>query len=138
MANGFSTYLSQKLIDVTLRGQAYTPPTNLFLALFTADPTDGNVTANEVSALAWTTYARQATGAWAAAGGAGGNMTSNSNPVQFPAVAGNAVTVSHWGIYDASTGGNLLYSGAITGGSKTLNVGDVLTVSAGDLEITLD
>lgn len=138
MANGFSTYLSQKLIDVTLRGQAYTPPANLYLALFVADPTDDNVTANEVSTLTWTSYARKATGAWAAAGGPNGNMTSNSNAIQFDAVAGNAVTVSHWGIYDALTGGNLLYSGSVTGGSIVLNVGDVLVASAGDLEITLD
>lgn len=133
--SGFSTYLAQKLIDVILRGIAFSAPANLYLALFTADPTDNNVTANEVSTLTWTTYARQVTGAWSAAGGVDLNESSNNNSIQFPAVAGNAVTISHWGIYDASTGGNLLYSDAIFGGAQTLNVASVLVISAGDLVI---
>ena len=129
MANGFSTYLSLQLIDTTL----VTPYASRFLALFVGDPTDANLTANEVPTATWTNYVRQATGSWAAT-----NPTSNNNTIQFPAVAGSAVVVSHWGIYDAASNGNLLYSGAISGGSKTLNVGDVLTVSPGDLQITLD
>lgn len=133
--SGFSTYLAQKLVDVILRGIAFSAPANLYLALFTADPTDNNVTANEVSVLSWTTYLRQLTGAWSAAGGTELNESSNNNPIQYPAVAGNAVTISHWGIYDASTGGNLLYSDAIDGGSQTLNLGAVLVISAGDLVI---
>lgn len=133
MANGFSTYLSQGIINSTLRGQAFTVPSTLYLALFTADPTDDNVTANEVGG-AW--YSRQATGSWAAPVGSG-NSTSNSNAIQFPAVTGSAVTISHWGIYDASTSGNLLYSGAMTT-SKTFNVGDVAIVGSGSLVITVD
>ena len=133
MANGFSTYLSQNLINHTLRGQASTAPANHYLALFSSDPTDDNVTVNEVAG-AW--YARQTTGAWAAAVGSG-NSTSNSNQIQFSAVTGSSITVSHWAIYDASTSGNLLYTGAFTT-PKTFNVGDVAIVGAGQLAITID
>lgn len=133
MASGFSTFLSQNIINSTLRGEAFTAPSTLYLALFTSDPTDNNITVNEVSG-AW--YARQVTGAWAAPVGTG-NTTSNSNQIQFPAVTGSTVTISHWGIYDASSSGNLLYSGAFTS-PKTFNVGDVAVVAAGQLQITVD
>lgn len=130
---GFSTYLSQNIINSTLRGVAFAVPANLYLALFTSDPTDNNVTVNEVSG-AW--YARQSAGAWAAPVGSG-NATSNSNQIQFAAVTGSQVTVSNWAIYDAATSGNLLYSGALTT-PKTLNVGDILVVGAAQLVVTVD
>lgn len=127
--SGFSTYLAQKMVDVTLRAQTWTPPATLYLALFTADPTDDNVTANEVAG-AW--YTRQATGSWSAA-----NPTTNNNQIQFSAVSGGGVTISHWGIYDAVSGGNLLYSDGLTGGPRSLNVGDIFTVAATQLSVTL-
>lgn len=131
--SGFSTYLSQNVINSTLRGVSFSVPANLYLAVFTSDPTDDNVTINEVAG-AW--YSRQATGAWAAPVGSG-NSTSNNSQIQYSAVTGSPVTVSHWGIYDASTSGNLLYTGALSV-PKTLNVGDVLVVAAGQLVITVD
>lgn len=128
--SGFSTYLAQKLIDHTLRGAAYTAPANLYLALFTADPTDDNVTANEVTG-AW--YGRKSITSWTAPVGTG-TVTSNSNALTFNAVSGSAVTVTHWGLYDALTSGNLMFSGAWDV-SKVLNVDDVFTVNAGDLDL---
>ena len=130
--SAFSTYLSQNIINSTLRGSSFTVPSTLYFALFTADPTDNNVTVNE-AAGAW--YTRQVTGAWSAPVGSG-NVTSNNNQIQFSAVTGSAITVSHWGIYDADTSGNLLYRGALTT-PKVLNVGDVLVVGAGQLQITV-
>ena len=127
---GFSTYLAQKLIDHTLRGAAYTAPANLYLALFTADPTDDNVTANEVSG-AW--YGRKSITSWTAPVGTG-TVTSNSNQLTFNAVTGSAVTVTHWGLYDALSSGNLMFSGAWDV-SKILNVADVFTVNAQDLDL---
>lgn len=131
--SAFSTYLSQQIINGTLRGQALTVPATLYLAQFTASPTDNNATTNEVAG-AW--YARQLATSWAAPVGAG-NVTSNSNQIQYNAVTGAAVVVSHWGLYDAATGGNLLYHGAHTT-PKTLNVGDVIVVGVGQLQITVD
>lgn len=131
-ALGFSTYLSQMTVNATLRGQAFTVPANLYLALFSSDPTGDNITVNEVAG-AW--YARQVTGSWTAPVGSG-NTTSNSNQIQFPAVTGSAVTVSHVAIYDAATNGNLLYHGALTT-SKTFNVGDVAVFGANQLVITM-
>jgi hypothetical protein len=130
--SGFSTYLAQNIINSTLRGQAFTVPSTLYLALFTSDPTDNNVTTNEVAG-AW--YARKATGAWSAPVGTG-NSSSNSNQVLWDAVTGSAVTVSYWAIYDALTGGNMLYSDTI-GTAKTFNVSDVPFIAAGTLVIQM-
>ena len=137
--SGFSTYLAQRLISATLGsaggsgGSAFTPPTALYLALFTSDPTDDNVTTNEVAG-AW--YARKATGSWSVPVGAGANSSSNSNQILFSAVTDAAVTVSHWGIYDALTSGNLLYSDTV-GTAKTFNIGDVPVVAASALSVQL-
>lgn len=129
---GFSNHLAQALVNATLRATAYSSPAvaNLYLALFTADPTDANVTANEVSA-AW--YTRITTGTWAAPSG---GVSSNLSTITFPAVTSASVTVTHIGIYDASTGGNLLYSQAMSA-SKTLAVNDVLVFAIGDIDIDL-
>ena len=135
MANGFSTYMSQAIINNSLVTPTFPLTKTMYLSLHTSDPTDDNDTATEVGG-AW--YARQATGAWASAVGTG-NSTSNSAQIQFPAVTGSAVTVTHWAIYDAlaATTGNMLYSGALSS-SKLLNVADVLTVAIGALVITVD
>lgn len=131
--SGFSTYLSQMIINATLRGQAFTVPATLYEALFTSDPTDDNVTTNEVAG-AW--YGRRPTGSWSAPVGTG-NSSANSNQIQFNAVTGAEVTVSHWGIYDAATSGNLLYSDTI-GTPKTFGIGDVPVIAASAQVITVD
>ena len=46
-------------------------------------------------------------------------------------------TVTHFGIFDASTNGNLLYWGALTA-SKTVAVGDSVSFGAGALVVTED
>jgi len=133
--SGFSTYLAQNLVNYILRGQAFTPPAGTYLALFIADPTDNNITANELNANGtshpW--YGRRQVTAWAAPTGSG-TSTSNSNQLTFPAVTGSAVTVSHWGLYDALTSGNLLASGSLPS-PVVLNVNDVFVVNADDLDL---
>lgn len=126
---GYSTYQAQK----TITDELVTPYANRYLALFVADPTDNNITANEINA-AW--YARAATGSWAAPTGQS-NATQNNNQITFNAVTNNSVQVTHWGIYDAPTGGNLRFSGAFTA-PKTFAVADVPFVAANELVLTFD
>lgn len=133
---GISTYLAQKVLGASLQNTAYTPPAATYMALFVADPTNDNITANEVAA-AW--YARKSIGSFSAVTGTG-RTTSNQNAVTYSAVTSNAVTCSHWGIYDALTSGNLLYSGTLkdSGGNsvtRTFNVGDVPEFAAADIDI---
>ncbi len=118
-----SNYLENKLVDHCLRGVSFTAPTAIHVALFTADPTDAN-SGTEVSGGS---YARAAlapsTTNWASTGGATtttnpsnstGGATSNNVAITFPTPSGSWGTVTHFGIYDASTSGNLLFHGQLT------------------------
>jgi hypothetical protein len=128
----FSNYLENKILDHTLRGAggAYTAPTTVYVALFTAAPTDAN-SGTEVSAG---NYARQSiTFGSAASSGA----ISNTLAVTFPTATVSYGTVTHIGLYDALTTGNLMYHGAVTV-SKTITVGDTFSIAVGNLTITLD
>lgn len=134
---GLSDYTEQSIINAFLRGTNVTAPTvaSLRLALFTADPTDaGNL--NEVGAGTW--YARQLTGTFTAPAPSGStHQASNVASITFPAVTVSAVTVTHIGIFDAATAGNMLFSAAMTS-SKTLQVGDVLSFAPGTVVASVD
>lgn len=135
MAGSASDYLEAGIINSVLRGQNFPVPAKTYVALFTADPTDANITANEVVG-AW--YARQD----AAQGGTidsgwtspANGVSTNAKVITFPAVTGSQVTVSHFGIYDAISGGNLMFHGNLAT-PKTLLVDDVLSFSIGALQI---
>ena len=66
---------------------------------------------------------------------ASNGTADNSGAVDFPAATGSWGTVSHFGLFDASTSGNLLIHGALTA-SKTVATGDILRIAAGDMDIT--
>lgn len=131
---GFSTHLANAIINYTLRGQAMPAISGRYFALFTSDPTDAFTAGTEVSA-AW--YARVATGAWAAPTT---GVTYNAARAEFAPVTGAAITITHVGIVDASTGGNLLYSEALST-PKTLQINDVFVIDSatlsGDFTLTL-
>ena len=127
MAN-FSNYLENALINATLRSTSYTSPTTCYLALYTADPTDAD-TGTEVSGGS---YARTAVTFGAPSNGV---ATSNAD-VTFPTCTSSWGTVTHVGVRDALTSGNLLYHAALTT-SKTVSSGDVFKVTSGNLSVTL-
>jgi hypothetical protein len=64
----------------------------------------------------------QAAASTTASSGSSGT-TSNNAAITFPAPTANWGVVSHFGVYDATSGGNLLFWGALTV-SKTINNGD--------------
>ena len=124
----FSDYLETKVLDHVFGGTAYTAPTTLYVALFTAAPSDSGG-GTEVSGGA---YARQTI-----AFTTSGDTTSNNAAVEFPTATANYGTVTHVGIYDASSAGNLMAWAALTS-SKTIETGDVFRIPSGDLDITLN
>ena len=130
--SAMSDYLENKLVDHIFRGVSFTAPAALHVALFTAAPSDSGG-GTEVSGGS---YARAAlspsTTNWASTGGAttttnpsagAGGATSNNVAITFPAPTANWGVCTHFGVFDASTGGNLLIHGALTA-SKTINNGD--------------
>jgi len=126
----FSNYLETKILDHVFGGTAYTAPTTKYLALFTAAPGEAGG-GTEVS-TSGTAYVRQTV-----AFTTSGDTTSNTAAVEFPTATANYGTVTHVGVFDASTGGNLMAYAALTS-SKTIETGDVFRVPAGDLDITLN
>ena len=124
----FSDYLETKVLDHVFGGTAYTAPATLYVALFTAAPSDSGG-GTEVSGGA---YARQTI-----AFTTSGDTTSNTAAVEFPTATANYGLVTHVGIYDASTAGNLMAWAALTS-PKNIETGDVFRIPAGDLDITLN
>lgn len=127
-----SDYLELKLLDHSLGTTAFTAPSNVYVGLHTGSPLDDNTGANEVS-TSGTGYVRKAASfASASAGSASTDAT-----ITFDAATANWGTISHIGIYDASSSGNLLYHGAVTT-SKTIETGDTFQISSGNLTVSLD
>lgn len=119
-----STYLRDKIIKHVLGEASYTMPTNVYLALYTNNPTIAD-TGTEVTGGS---YARQQL---SFANASGGVKVSNTSET-FTSMP--ATTVTHWGIRDASSGGNLLYFGAFDLPIQ-LNATDNLPIASGDIAI---
>lgn len=119
-----STYLRQAIIKHVLAEASYTAPTNIYLALYTTNPTIADTGTEVVGG----SYARQLLSFANASAGAKVSNTSET----FTSMP--ATTVTHWGLRDASSGGNLLYFGAFDLPIE-LNATDNLTINSGDIVI---
>ena len=127
MSDAKSNYLENKILDYVLRDTADWAPSAVYLSLHTSSP--GETDGNEISGNG---YSRQAITFAAASGG-----SSASNSVEeFTASGGSFGTITHFGIHDQSTDGNLLYYGALTGGGKTIADGDTLRFASGAITIS--
>lgn len=124
-----SNYLENKLLDHVLRNTSYTSPTTVYVGLYTSNPDEGN-TGTEVSGGS---YARQALSVTTASGG----IVTSSADVSFPQATGSWGTISHIGLLDAVTSGNLLMYTQLTT-SKVIESGDVLKIASGSLTASLD
>lgn len=123
-----SNYLENALINATLRNTSYTSVATIYVALYTSDPTDADV-GTEVSGGS---YARTAVTFAAPSNG----VSLNSGDVTFPTCTAGWGAVTHIGLRDASTAGNLLYHTPLDA-SKTIDTGDVFKISSGNLSVTL-
>tara|TARA_R110000868_G_scaffold266060_1_gene524957 strand:- start:722 stop:1192 length:471 start_codon:yes stop_codon:yes gene_type:complete len=151
-----SDFLENKIIDWLFRGQAIgvtgasaaagTGPTSVYVGLLTAAPSDtGGGTEVTGGSYARVTVASslanwagtQAAASTVASSGTTGT-TSNNGSITFPAPTANWGLITHFGIYDAVTTGNLLFYGALTT-SKTVNSGDSAPLfSAAALSVQID
>lgn len=129
---GKTDYLENALLNHVLRNVSYTSPATVYVGLFTAAPTDAGG-GTEVSGNG---YARKAVtfGAPSTPG-----TVSNSAEVTFDtATPSGWGTITHFGIFDALSGGNLLRWNALSGGSKTIAAGDAPRFPIGALTCTED
>lgn len=127
-----SNYLATALLNMVFRNTAYTRPTTLHVALYTSNPTAAD-TGQEVSGGA---YARQAVTFTAPATENGVRTIKNSADITFPTATADWGAVTHIGIRDAATGGNLLYFDNLDN-ARTILSGDVFKILTGNLALTL-
>ncbi len=138
-------YAENKLIDALLRAQAIGTPATWYIALFTAAPTD-STGGTEVSGGSYARVAvtaslanfagTQSAGSTTASTGTSGT-TSNNAAITFPTASGSWGTVTHWGIADASTAGNLWIYAAVTT-PPTITSGMTPSFAAGALTVQVD
>jgi hypothetical protein len=124
-----TNYLEAKLLDHVFRSVTYTPPSVVYLALFTALPDDSGG-GTEVTGGS---YARQ--GVTFAAAVSPDGRVSNSASVLFSNMP--ACTVVGGGYVDAISGGNLLMYGPLAM-PRVVVAGDNITVAIGDLNVYFD
>lgn len=142
--SALSDYLENKLVDQLFRGQAYTFPSTLYVGLLTSAPSDagggtevsGNGYSRASIASSLSNWAgTQGAGTTTASSGTGG-QTSNNATIAFATPSATWGTVTHFGVYDAASGGNLLFWGSL-GISKTINQSDTVQFPAASLTFTL-
>jgi len=128
MAGSISDWLELELLDHVLKTGAYAVPTNIYVALSTADPLD---TGGSIAEPVGGSYARVVMDSWDAAAS---RATENTNQITFPQATGDWGTITHWAIFDAITGGNFLAHGDFAA-SKTCPIGTNLYIAAGDIDV---
>jgi len=128
---GFSNYTQNAILNWLKGTDMPEAPAALYVALFNGDPTDTGSGGDEV-----TTDIRTAGRLAATFGSITGNTSiANSAEVDFGAAAGGE-TVSHFAIFDAASGGNMLGSNALAS-SQTVVAGNLVKFAIGALTITV-
>jgi hypothetical protein len=128
MASEMSTYLQDKVVNLSLRNTAYTAPTTVYVGLFTTSLTAGG-SGTEVSGGS---YARVSATFTASSSGA----TASNADITFPTATASWGTVTTIGVYDALTTGNLLYFTPLDV-NKTIDSGDIFKITSGNLTVSL-
>ncbi len=144
VTGGMSDYLSNALIDLIWRAQAYSWPANLYAAYTTTTPT--NATPGLEPGVGG--YARQAIASslsgWTptqgglvtdASSGTGGRI-GNQAAVVFPEPTANQGVATHGELWDAAAGGNMMFWRALAGAKSIVAGGPPPTFASDSIGIT--
>ena len=139
-ANAATNYLERRILDFIFKNNALSfssPGDSIYVGLATAvsaaetgSVTEANFTnyaRQQVAAASWTTIGADSTDTQTA---------KNASNIEFPASGGTNNTITHVIIADASSGGNILFVGALDA-SKTIQSGDIFRINANNLTIEL-
>lgn len=137
MPGSKSDYLEAALLNHVLGGTVFTPPATIYLALYTATPSDAGggteVTGGSYARVAITNNSTN----WPAATGTSPTTKTSGAAFTFPAATADWGTIVAFGLFDAASAGNLLYWGPLNTNKSVLN-GDTADFAAGALLITED
>lgn len=120
-------YTQNLVLNFLLRGVG-SAPAAWYVGLFTADPLE-----DPDAEVAIAGYARVSVSFVAALGGA----LRNSGAISFAAATDDWGTITHYGIFDASTNGNLLIAEPFTD-PEAVDEDVAVEILAGELEIKLE
>ena len=135
---GLTNYLEDKIVNHVFGSTTYTKPTNWYVGLLTATPSD-SASGTEVSGGS---YARQVCAFTIT--GSGIAEAKNTSSITFPTATADWGIVGWVGIYDADASGNLVAyqnlqkSDFSTTTTKTINDGDIFKFNASTIKIQLD
>lgn len=143
MATGssISSYLEAQILNWVKGTSIVAAPATLYVALYTANPTDADASGTEVSGNAYARVGVTSASGWSAItdnGAGNGAVISNAGVVTFPTpTPAGWGTVTGFAIYDSLTNGHELFWAALTA-SKVINAGDAVTFQIGALTVTVD
>lgn len=145
LTGGCSNFFSNKLIDFIFRAAAYTMPSNLYFGLFTASPTNagggvevslGSYVRQSIPASFAGLSGTQGAGTTAASSGTEG-LISNNGVIAFPAPTANWGTIVAEAVFDASSGGNMLFWNPLNVSRTVLSGSSPQTHAAGTWDLTI-
>jgi hypothetical protein len=119
-----SNYAELKILEHTTGKTAWTMPTTVYVALHTGDPGEA-----ATSSAASNTTRKAVSWATAASG-----AIASSATLEWTSVSATE-TYSHWSLWDASTAGNALWSGALSASASVVS-GDTFQITS--LTLSLD
>lgn len=137
----YSNYLEEKLLKHAFMGVSYGSNSTTYVGLLTAVSNDGGAY-TEVSGNNYARMPLYGSGASQnlefTAVVSGPSYVSNTSDITFPTATGSWGTVTHAGVFDASTGGNLLAYAELTdpadfttSNPKLITSGDVFRFQGG-------
>jgi len=126
-----TNYLENAFLNHVLRNVAYTPPSAIYVGLFTVAPGEAGG-GTEISTTS-TGYGRQSATFGAAADGS----TSNTNVMTFGPALQSWGSVAAFALFDAVTNGNMLYYGTVSS-PKTIDTDDKLEIPIGGITVSED
>ena len=130
----FSDYMELAILN-WMRGSSFpAAPATVYVGLFNGDPTDAGTGGAEVTTTI-RPAGRVGVTFTSPTDSGGAKQMSNSAPVDFGTAAAGA-TVTHFALFDAVSGGNMLPHGALTV-SKDVSVSDPVAFDTGNLVIAV-
>lgn len=137
MAGNFSDYAEAKILNQVFGATAWSAPATLYFALFTANPSDsGGGTEVSGGSYARASVTNNTTNFPNATGTSPTSKTTGAD-ITFATATADWGTITAYGIFDASSSGNLIWWTTLTA-NKTVSNGDTAKIATGAVTMTLD
>ena len=125
-----SDYLELEWLDHIFETGAYVVPTNIYIALSTADPTDSG---GSIAEPVGNNYERKIINTWNTAAT---RKTTNNGVITFNTASGAWGLITHYAIFDHITAGNMLAHGSLSVSKNVVN-GNTPSIADTEIEVSV-